>query len=209
MGIFLENNRKIEEHNSRFLQGHHSYKLQMNHFGDLRTHEFHALTRGYKSNKTQALKNSTRVSQQTPLALRSLPEHIDWRLRGSVTPVKDQGSQCGSSWAFAAIGALEGQMKRQTGKLVSLSEQNLIDCSGGFGNNGCYGGTMDNAFQYVGAMGGIDTEESYPYEVVYEFSAFWEESTFAVCTMMSILSLILSILLGAQLGVSFPKGGSS
>lgn len=82
-----------------------------------------------------------------------------------MTSVKDQG-QCGSCWAFSAIAALEGQHFKTNGSLTSLSEQNLVDCSRAFGNMGCDGGLMDQAFAYIEANRGVDTEKSYPYYAV-------------------------------------------
>ncbi|GAB6029476.1 Cathepsin L [Chamberlinius hualienensis] len=159
MKIYNENKHKIAVHNQLFHQGQASFKLAMNQYGDLLHHEFASLMNGFKkTNKTFRQQGSTFL---TPANL-VLPETVDWRSEGYVTPVKNQGA-CGSCWAFSATGSLEGQHFKKSGKLVSLSEQNLVDCSSKYGNEGCNGGLMDNAFQYIKDNGGIDTEDSYPY----------------------------------------------
>jgi len=161
--IYMENKAKVERHNRKAQQGKHTFTLQMNKYGDLLHHEFRTMLNGYK----QRPKNQTRKYEAATFIRNAhvdrLPAKVDWRKLGAVTPVKDQG-QCGSCWSFSTTGALEAMNFRKTGKLVSLSEQNLVDCSTEYGNEGCNGGLMDNAFQYIKENGGIDTERSYPYE---------------------------------------------
>merc|ERR1711962_1429291 len=99
----------------------------------------------------------------TKQMLTDAPDTLDWRLYGAVTPVKDQ-SVCGSCWSFGTVGTLEGTLFLQTGNLVRLSQQALVDCSWGFGNNGCDGGEDFRAYQWIMRHGGIPTEDSYgPY----------------------------------------------
>ncbi|CAH0559112.1 unnamed protein product [Brassicogethes aeneus] len=94
-------------------------------------------------------------------SLGQVDDMVDWRKKGAVTPVKQQG-QCGSCWAFSSTGALEGQHQILNNKLVSLSEQNLLDCTSSYGNMGCSGGLMTSTFKYV-TDHGVTTEEKYPY----------------------------------------------
>jgi len=164
MKIFMENAHKVAKHNKLYAQGLVSYSLGINKYADMLHHEFVQTVNGF--NKTKRLLKSGDLEDSIsfiPPANIKLPDTVDWREQGAVTPVKDQG-HCGSCWSFSATGSLEGQHFRQSGKLVSLSEQNLVDCSEKYGNNGCNGGLMDNAFKYIKANGGIDTEQSYPYK---------------------------------------------
>jgi len=160
MKIYMENKIKIARHNARAAEGKHSYHLKINKYGDMLHHEFVATMNGYKGRTSNRTLGATFI---VPANVDKLPRNVDWRTHGAVTPVKDQG-QCGSCWSFSTTGALEAQHYRKTKVLTSLSEQNLVDCSTSYGNEGCNGGLMDNAFQYIKDNGGIDTEQSYPYE---------------------------------------------
>jgi cathepsin L len=160
--IFLQNLRQIADHNKEYEAGLKSFRLAINRFGDLTSEEFGARMNGFRRPTSINTTNSRNLFASTN---DELPAAVDWRTKGYVTQVKDQ-KRCGSCWAFSATGSLEGQHFKQTGKLVELSEQNLVDCSRNFGNEGCNGGWMDSAFQYIKANDGVDTEQSYPYEAV-------------------------------------------
>ncbi|XP_034016189.1 cathepsin S-like [Thalassophryne amazonica] len=153
--IWEGNLELISIHNLEASLGLHSYELAMNHLGDLTTEEIDQTLAG-----TIVPENLER----TPVMLKvdsSVPQSLDWRTKGLVTNVKKQG-QCGACWAFSAVGSLEGQLKKTTGVLLSLSTQNLVDCSRKYGSHGCKGGFMTHAFRYIKDHG-LETEVAYPY----------------------------------------------
>lgn len=152
--IFKENVKNIIEHNSDRSQ---NFTMGINQFTDLTPTEFKDIYIGGYTKIGKSVCGEFINSKKVA----SLPVNVDWRSTGAVTPVKDQG-QCGSCWAFSTTGAIEGAWAIKSGKLISLSEQQLIDCSKRYGNLGCSGGLMDNAFTYV-IDSGICAEESYVY----------------------------------------------
>ncbi|XP_041827676.1 cathepsin L.1 [Melanotaenia boesemani] len=179
--IWLNNRKMVLVHNMMADQGIKSYRLGMTFFADMENEEYkHLISRGCLGSFNASLprRGSAFLHQ---LDVTDLPTTVDWRDKGYVTDIKDQ-KQCGSCWAFSATGSLEGQNFRKTGKLVSLSEQQLVDCSGAYGNMGCMGGLMDNAFRYIQANGGIDTEDSYPYEAEDGQCRYNPDNVGAKCT---------------------------
>lgn len=167
--VFIDNVKKIELHNWEYFNMKKSYSLDINQFADLTFEEFKHYNRLQKpaTNRNSTIKCT---KYMRPLNW-AAPVSVDWREKGYVTPVKNQG-QCGSCWSFSTTGSLEGQNFRATGKLISLSEQQLVDCSGSFGNEGCNGGLMDQAFEYINSVGGIETEKDYPYMAEQEKCKF-------------------------------------
>jgi len=151
--IFRANYDFVQEHNAKDL----GFTVALNQFADLTAPEFARLYNGL--NVTVPPKTSEVIVYTDTSAI---PSEWDWRSKGAVTGVKNQ-QQCGSCWSFSATGSTEGAHFLKTGNLVSLSEQNLVDCSTAEGNHGCGGGWMDSAFRYIIQNHGIDTEASYPY----------------------------------------------
>ncbi|WCJ36178.1 Cysteine proteinases superfamily protein [Euphorbia peplus] len=138
------------------------YKLKLNKFADMTSHEFRSTYAGSKINHHRMFRGVRGNSSFMYDKVDRVPISVDWRKKGAVTPVKDQG-QCGSCWAFSTVVAVEGINQIKTNKLVSLSEQELVDCDIEQ-NQGCNGGLMDNAFDFIKKRGGLTAEANYPYE---------------------------------------------
>ncbi|XVF25663.1 hypothetical protein REPUB_Repub13aG0232900 [Reevesia pubescens] len=156
--IFKDNLEYIENFNNA---GNRTYKLGINEFADLTHDEFLAARTGYKKRDnptTTSITSSFRYESMT-----EVPTSLDWREQGAVTPVRNQG-RCGCCWAFSSVAAMEGITQIKTGKLISMSEQQLLDCSTNGGNRGCNGGWMTNAYEYIMENQGLTTEQNYPYE---------------------------------------------
>nr|AAT34987.1 putative cysteine protease [Gossypium hirsutum] len=156
--VFKENVERIEEFNDG-----KTFKLAINQFADLTNEEFRASYNGFKG----PMVLSSQITKPTPFRYENvssaLPVSVDWRKKGAVTPVKNQG-QCGCCWAFSAVAAIEGITQISTGKLISLSEQELVDCDTKGIDHGCEGGLMDTAFEFIINNGGLTTESNYPYK---------------------------------------------
>lgn len=154
--IFKDNLQRIEAHNS----AGHSWTMGVNQFADLTADEFKSQTLCYNRPNLDVPRITLRFDE----AVQDLPTELDWTTKGAVTPVKDQG-QCGSCWAFSTTGSVEGAYAIAKGKLQSFSEQQLVDCSGSYGNQGCNGGLMDYGLKYI-KDNGICLESAYPYKGV-------------------------------------------
>ncbi|XP_060887554.1 procathepsin L [Labrus mixtus] len=162
--IWEENKRIIEDNNQGFFMGRRPFTMLMNKYGDLTRQEYQVLQGAVID--TQFVKRGRTVSARK---LRNNAKmfdswFVDYRQLGYVTEVKDQG-YCGSCWAFSTTGAIEGQIYKRTGQLISLSEQNLVDCSKSYGTYGCSGAWMANAYDYV-VSNGLQSTITYPYTSV-------------------------------------------
>lgn len=153
--IFRHNLRDIVIHN---LDQSQNFTMGINQFTDLTPEEFKSQWVGGLKAEVGSYGCKTFTSGAS-----GAPATVDWRNKGAVTSVKDQG-QCGSCWTFSATGAIEGAWAISKGQLVDLSEQELVDCATGvsYGSHGCNGGQMEGAFKFVIANGQCSLA-SYPY----------------------------------------------
>ena len=152
--IFRENLHNIITHNADRSQ---NFTMGVNQFTDLTPEEFKAqMIRGLKAPVGSFGCGSFSNSAS------GAPASIDWRTKGAVTTVKDQG-QCGSCWTFSSTGAMEGAWAIAKGQLIDLAEQELVDCAGlKYGSAGCSGGQMEGAFKFI-IENGQCAASSYPY----------------------------------------------
>ena len=157
LAIFRDNVNKINLHNSQ----NHSWKMAINKFADLTPEDFKGAHVCY--NHDNLYNNRIRL-ENLQINVSTLPTEIDWTEKGVVTPVSDQ-AQCGSCYAFSAVEAVESAYAIATGNLVALSKQQIVDCSGSYGNQGCGGGLMDYCFDYI-KDNGICKESDYKYKGV-------------------------------------------
>jgi len=149
----------INLHNSQF---GNTYTQGMSQFTDMTDEEFKAGPWTGLRIPEEYLNGTEQAPGRFLPSNAPLPNAVDWRSQGLVTPIKNQG-QCGSCYSFSATGALEGAWKRHTGNLISLSESQIVDCSGKYGNYGCQGGWYMAAWKYIRDVGGSACESKYPY----------------------------------------------
>jgi len=158
--IFKSNYDYIVTMNAKEL----SFSLGVNQFADLTNQEFNHIYKGYNASRRMHPNNKLKTVAANPKIIKcpaGTQGTCDWTAAGVVTGIKNQGD-CGSCWSFSTTGSLEGQYALMGHTLTGLSEQQLVDCSTSYGNDGCNGGLMDNAFMYVEAYG-LESEAAYPY----------------------------------------------
>lgn len=154
MQIFADNLDVIDSHNAK----KRSYTLGINKFADLTSEEFKNI---YLHTVIHSNSNIEKGVDRNESFNKSVPNDVDWSTSGAVTRIKDQG-YCGACWAFSAIGAIESANIIKHNRNITFSEQELIDCSRSYGNNGCGGGGVTSSFLYIKDKG-ICNDTNYPY----------------------------------------------
>ena len=170
--IFWKNLKRISHHNFNYRHGSSSYKIGINQFSDMTFHEYAALftanetIMALSAEKTKGMKfYPERIFSSEDADGENIPETFDWREKGAVTPINDQ-KKCGSCYAMSSLGAVESHWFIRSGKLIEMSEQEIIDCSiEKYLGLGCSGGIAFQVFEYV-KDNAISSAADYPYEAV-------------------------------------------
>jgi len=169
---WLKNMDLVKQHNAEFSN---TYTIGINQFSDMSDEEFSAVMLSSLRVPTEKHTGHIYMSKNITVA-----NTVDWRDKGYVTDVKNQG-QCGSCYAFAATGSLEGQWFSTHAELPSLSEQQIVDCSRRYGNLGCNGGWYSSAWEYIKDAQGSESEDGYPYQARQGHCRFERSDVVAQC----------------------------
>eukprot|EP00287_Rhodomonas_sp_CCMP768_P009393 CAMPEP_0196736446 /NCGR_PEP_ID=MMETSP1091-20130531/14503_1 /TAXON_ID=302021 /ORGANISM="Rhodomonas sp., Strain CCMP768" /LENGTH=354 /DNA_ID=CAMNT_0042080185 /DNA_START=29 /DNA_END=1093 /DNA_ORIENTATION=- len=158
--VFKANAEMVEAHNKLYEAGEETYHMALNSFADMTKEEYNKML-GYKNDLRATRSVGEHGKACKHRSITNISKSVDWRTKGAVTKVKNQG-QCGSCWSFSTTGSVEGAWFVAGHPLVSLSEEELVQCDTR-SDEGCNGGLMDNAYEFIIQNGGIASEELYPY----------------------------------------------
>lgn len=164
--LFRKKVQEFEEHNKLYAAGKVTWKKGVNKFADWTKEELDDFVQAIAMDEDSRINKE--IFKPNPNMNGKIPESFDWREKGAVTPVKDQG-ECGSCYAFGTLASVETEYYRKTGKLLSLSEQNIMDCD--LMTHGCDGGSPEMVFEYL-RDNGVMLEEEYPYTAQKEDCLF-------------------------------------
>ncbi|CAI8032369.1 Digestive cysteine proteinase 3 [Geodia barretti] len=180
--VWLSNREYINAHNKNSVVT--GFSLRLNHFADLMDEEFQEVYLTYRPGDRSDIRDTTLVE-----GVQDLPLMMDWRTRRAVTNIKEQG-QCGSSYAFSAAGAVEGAWAVRHEQLVNISAQNIIDCSGDYGNDGCNGGNMKASFRYMVSNRGINGASHYPYKARFYYRGVYRSQRCSASNLTHAMLII-------------------
>ncbi|XP_072757222.1 cathepsin K [Anoplolepis gracilipes] len=180
-----QNHVEIYKHNLMAAAGHHSYTLRDNHIADLST-------RQYMRDMVKLMPSQRRRLPTEPMVSavlhnpHKIPKSLDWREYGFITSPVNQ-EECGSCYAYSIVESIQGQIFKQTGMLLPLSAQQLVDCSTTTGNHGCVGGSLRNTLKYLEKSKGLMAGYLYPYNAKQGVCRFQRELSVVNITSWAIL----------------------
>ncbi|XP_046619318.1 procathepsin L [Neodiprion virginianus] len=181
-----ENLIKIYEHNLLAAAGHHSYTLRDNHFADLSTPEYILKMVKLVRSRRRRLSENDELVNSIRQSGRQIPPSLDWREKGFETAAENQ-EDCGSCYAYSVVTSIQGQIFKETGMLIPLSTQQIIDCSTSVGNLGCSGGSLRNTMRYLEKAKGLMPEKNYPYTAQQGYCKFVRDDSVVNITAWAIL----------------------